>query len=110
MLNADVYIQPNAICKRDPLFTKGMVCAADTSDYEVDSCQGDSGGPLICDGVITGIVSFGIGCGERGSFGVYADVYYYRNWINNNRATQLKLNGLPAVALAIAIARRILYF
>ncbi|XP_030246515.1 trypsin-1-like [Drosophila navojoa] len=106
VLNADVYIQPYAICKQDTLFTKGMLCAADINDYEVDSCQGDSGGPLICDGFVTGIVSFGIGCGERGSYGVYSDVYYYRNWINNNRATQQKLNGLPAFALAIAIALR----
>ena len=50
-----------------------------------DFCQGDSGGPLTCvvDGqpVLTGIVSWGIGCAEEGHPGVYVDVAHYVDWI-----------------------------
>ena len=34
--------------------------------------------------VVVGLVSWGIGCAKPKQPGVYADVYYYRNWIKNN--------------------------
>jgi len=43
--------------------------------------QGDSGGGMICNGVLTGIVSGGKGCAEPLLPGVYADVFYYLDWI-----------------------------
>ena len=72
-----------------------------------DACLGDSGGPLVIpskywnvsdpdvvvqspnlpeNDVIVGIVSYGDGefeCGQSGSFGVYTDVFYWKDWIAN---------------------------
>lgn len=54
-----------------------------------DTCRGDGGSPLVCPSpqnpkryYQAGIVSWGIGCGETGIPGVYADVAKFRNWID----------------------------
>ena len=51
-----------------------------------DTCQGDSGGPMVCfqDGSwkLVGITSWGIGCAERKSPGVYTRVTDYLDWIS----------------------------
>ncbi len=52
--------------------------------------QGDSGGPMALgassmdwqDREQIGIVSWGYGCAENGAPGVYADVAYLRDWID----------------------------
>merc|ERR1712002_655920 len=47
--------------------TDSMICAGHPEGGK-DSCQGDSGGPFVCrdngKAVLTGVVSFGIGCAE----------------------------------------------
>ncbi|XP_075232227.1 trypsin-3-like [Lycorma delicatula] len=58
-----------------------MFCA---SDVNGDACQGDSGGPVTCDGVLVGITSWGTGCGMNDFPGVYTNVSYYRDWIDEN--------------------------
>jgi len=64
--------------------TSNMICAGYSYGGQ-DSCQGDSGGPFICKEsgkpVITGIVSFGIGCARGDKPGVYTYVPRYLNWI-----------------------------
>lgn len=50
-----------------------MVCAGERGGGG-DACQGDSGGPLVAKGRLVGLVSWGSGCGEAGSPGVYTRV------------------------------------
>ncbi|XP_071082698.1 serine protease 29-like [Haliotis cracherodii] len=59
-----------------------QICAGQAGK---DSCQGDSGGPLYCQQngqqVLTGVVSYGVNCGQAGYPGVYAKVSSYADWI-----------------------------
>jgi len=72
--------------------TEQHVCAG----YEkggLDACQGDSGGPFVCKRdvqlasstvelkVLTGIVSFGVGCAQEKNPGVYSNVNYFLPYI-----------------------------
>ncbi|KAJ8039118.1 Acrosin [Holothuria leucospilota] len=56
-----------------------------------DSCQqGDSGGPVVLKNAadqweVIGITSWGYGCADVQKPGVYTRVYYYRDWIANNK-------------------------
>ncbi|KAJ8048158.1 Coagulation factor IX [Holothuria leucospilota] len=66
-------------------FTKNMFCAGHPLGG-IDACQGDSGGPYsIKDEVgrwyLTGIVSWGQGCGRKGQYGVYTRYSKYHDWI-----------------------------
>ncbi|GLH06073.1 Trypsin alpha-3 [Gryllus bimaculatus] len=53
----------------------------------VDTCQGDSGGPLIVKengkNILIGIVSFGYGCGQPGTPGLYTRVASFLPWIRD---------------------------
>ncbi|WP_217525076.1 S1 family peptidase [Vibrio metschnikovii] len=61
------------------------ICAG-FPEGEKDSCQGDSGGPLVYshNGGIeqVGVVSWGDGCAQPDAYGVYANVAFFKPWIN----------------------------
>ncbi|XP_002021916.2 trypsin-3 [Drosophila persimilis] len=87
-VNGDVAVNDKSFCSSLEGFSKGMICASDANDHEVDSCQGDSGGPLMCNSIVVGVVSFGAGCGEPKSAGVYTDVSFFGDWIKSNSSTR----------------------
>jgi len=65
--------------------TDSMICAG-LPEGGKDSCQGDSGGPFVCKNdddkaVLTGVVSFGIGCALADYPGVYARVTAVLDWV-----------------------------
>ncbi|XP_054087056.1 anionic trypsin-2-like isoform X2 [Zeugodacus cucurbitae] len=107
ILHVDVYILPSDYCNsKTDNFAFGMMCAGDENDYERDACSGDSGGPLICDEKVTGIVSFGYGCGEPGYPGYYTNVTSYIDWIRKNGFSQLKPENLILlIVLQICIVK-----
>ena len=58
-----------------------------------DSCQGDSGGPLFSGtgkaAILVGIVSFGQGCAEEDTPGIYTRVGRYLSWMDAARKVQV---------------------
>lgn len=74
-------------CKQDlakhrgaPKITKDMICAG----YEEggkDACGNDSGGPLVHKNILVGVVSWGNGCAQSRSPGIYARVAIAEDWI-----------------------------
>ncbi|XP_076592861.1 complement C1r-A subcomponent-like [Chaetodon auriga] len=68
-----------------PSLTNNMFCAG-IPEGGKDSCLGDSGGPfaLSDDGQFwaAGIVSWGVDCGQQGTYRVYTKVINYLDWIN----------------------------
>lgn len=75
------YYNQNAEFNPDSEFCAGYI------EGGRDTCQGDSGGPLVCivDGepVLYGITSWGIGCGDPDSPGVYAKVSTRIDWFES---------------------------
>ncbi|XP_035724182.1 phenoloxidase-activating factor 2-like isoform X2 [Vespa mandarinia] len=66
---------------------KTFICAG--GEKGKDTCKGDGGSPLVCPlkedpnrYAQAGIVAWGIGCGEDGTPGVYANVAELRHWID----------------------------
>ncbi|XP_015463729.3 neurotrypsin isoform X1 [Astyanax mexicanus] len=89
LLQAWLPLLPSGKCKKryGSRFTSRMLCAGSLSNHRrVDSCQGDSGGPLVCQGTngrwtLTGVISWGHGCGDPSYPGVYTRVSRFLKWI-----------------------------
>lgn len=102
LMAVNVTVQATEICNGTTSYKGsikvGMLCAGEWQGGR-DACQGDSGGPLVCNGVLSGIVSHGAGCGEAAYPGVYADVAHYREWIRKNGANR----AVGGISLALTI-------
>ncbi|XP_057184052.1 transmembrane protease serine 13b isoform X2 [Triplophysa rosa] len=77
----------NAAAAYGGAITGNMQCAGVLAGGK-DSCQGDSGGPLVCKAddrrwYLTGVTSWGIGCGRKNLPGVYTDVERFLPWIHS---------------------------
>nr|XP_046270389.1 serine protease 27-like [Scatophagus argus] len=82
-----VPIVSNAQCSQAlGSITDNMICAGLTEGGK-DSCQGDSGGPMVTKNISrwvqAGVVSFGNGCAQPNSPGVYTRVSRYQAWIRS---------------------------
>jgi len=87
----DVTVTTNKVCRKlVGGISKNMLCAAAPGK---DSCQGDSGGPLVTlengQHALIGVVSWGYGCAEPDSPGVYARVTAQMSWILENTSGTL---------------------
>nr|XP_027795124.1 tissue-type plasminogen activator isoform X3 [Marmota flaviventris] len=94
---AHVRLYPSSRCTSQYMFNKtvtnNMLCAGDTRSGGNqanlhDACQGDSGGPLVCVKdkrmTLVGIISWGLGCGQKDVPGIYTKVTNYLDWIQEN--------------------------
>lgn len=64
-----------------------------------DTCSGDSGGPLVArddqgNPIQIGVVSWGDDCGAPESYGVYARLTMYEDWINSIQNGQIRPSDL----------------
>ncbi|XP_021196271.3 trypsin, alkaline C [Helicoverpa armigera] len=73
----------NNYAVRGTVITDNMVCSGWPTGGR-DQCQGDSGGPLYHNGVLVGVCSFGVGCGQAQFPGVNVRVSRYTSWISSN--------------------------
>ncbi|XP_050559829.1 phenoloxidase-activating factor 2-like isoform X1 [Spodoptera frugiperda] len=74
-----------------------FVCAG--GEAGKDTCQGDGGAPLACQFgnsryKLTGLVAWGIGCGQQDVPAVYTNVPLFRKWIDE----KLRLWGVAATS------------
>ena len=65
---------------------RSFIRLSSLSEY-VCVLQGDSGGPMVVQRrdyrfMLSGVISWGIGCAEKNQPGVYTRISYFKDWIN----------------------------
>ena len=87
----DINLIERKVCNQIPgyenMVTNKMFCAGHLEGGK-DTCQGDSGGPLMCKligpgnpWILYGVTSWGIGCAQAYTPGVYVKVSKFVDWI-----------------------------
>lgn len=76
----------NSVTEKQFLLPASSFCAGGGHGGN-DACQGDGGSGLVCNWnddyfELTGLVSWGFGCGRNGVPGVYVKVLSFLGWIN----------------------------
>lgn len=118
LLRVDVPVVSRPECKNRYENVDGSVhLCAGREEGNCDSCQADSGGPLryietLENGsrrqLLVGIVSFGSGCAQSRSPGVYTRVSTYAAWINKTlitaRATKKETGFLRNTAAVAGVS------
>uniref|UniRef100_A0AAU2VNR5 Serine protease n=1 Tax=Streptomyces sp. NBC_00008 TaxID=2903610 RepID=A0AAU2VNR5_9ACTN len=85
--SAKVSILPDSSCEeaypggRNGTYEASAMLCAGEPQGGYDACQGDSGGPLVAHGRLVGLVSWGAGCGQAGSPGVYTRISAAIEWM-----------------------------
>ncbi|XP_058444408.1 trypsin-like [Malaya genurostris] len=106
LLAVNITVQSLQQCNQQSSYAgslkNGMICVGEFAG-ERDACQGDSGGPLVCNGVLAGIVSHGVECAKPNFPGIYADVAYYRQWIQRNGASRVSFIATSLVLAFISV-------
>ena len=83
----DVPVIDDDLCYNWLKITKEITFCAGFEEGGKDACQGDSGGPLFFQplagsgAILYGIVSWGTDCAKARQPGVYTNVFYYKNWL-----------------------------
>jgi hypothetical protein len=86
--------QCNSMASYDGAILETMLCAGRDQGGK-DACAGDSGGPNTSKGKLIGIVSWGFGCGKPFKYGVYTNVWRFRDWIDDCLSPQEQCKILP---------------
>ncbi|KFB49285.1 AGAP006487-PA-like protein [Anopheles sinensis] len=73
--------QCNAANVHNNRVQQNMICAGALAQNPNAVCRGNMGGGLYCNGRLTGVLAFGMGCGAANRPGVYMDVRQYAQWI-----------------------------
>uniref|UniRef100_A0A1A9WPF9 Peptidase S1 domain-containing protein n=1 Tax=Glossina brevipalpis TaxID=37001 RepID=A0A1A9WPF9_9MUSC len=91
ILYGNYLISPLNDCKKN----SGIICVISLNNTRLRAGLSDSDAPLICDVRATGVVSL-----DNKRPDVYADVYYFRNWINSNVAYKVTNNDFQVPAMS----------
>jgi hypothetical protein len=98
LIEVRVYLSDRKRCAAQPGYRgavdETVLCAAGGGR---DTCTGDSGGPLVADTagrMLIGIVSWGRGCADQNSPGVYTRVSAYADWIRRAMAADPAVSRL----------------
>ncbi|XP_050080765.1 trypsin-like [Anopheles maculipalpis] len=80
MLNVPFSSRASCTSQHQGLLRDSMVCTELTvATHGV--CAANRGGGLYCNDLLTGVISFGFGCGTNNTYTVHTQVRYFHHWI-----------------------------